>query len=309
MIRIHEGSSLYYSLLWTDPAARERFVSRLNLIQALNGTLDDVQEPQVAERKIHWWHEELQRMFDGQARHPATQACQINLTRTPALTAESESAVNDHAPMLSACLDILSSVSTSRFTPPKDDTEADARLTRNHVAQLALLSHALSEHDDDLHQDSHSDIAALALAKHGQLSKLPYLLHRGHPVFSDEMYQRHKTKPADLAQHVRVAQPADAADQTGSGQLKGIPVVQASAGKEHLIASVLSDAHATLRNAIDDEKTTRRYRRPPLLPIWRLLVLREKQAALWLKTKPDMLRQRTTLTPLKKFFIAWRNRR
>ena len=60
MLTLEAGSSLYYSLLWTDDAVKERFVQRLNLIQSLNSTLDDVQDPEVAQKKIHWWHEELE---------------------------------------------------------------------------------------------------------------------------------------------------------------------------------------------------------------------------------------------------------
>ncbi len=42
MLTIRDGSTLYYSLLWTAPAARQRFVERLELVQALSSTLEEV---------------------------------------------------------------------------------------------------------------------------------------------------------------------------------------------------------------------------------------------------------------------------
>ena len=66
-IELREGSSLYYSLLWTDDAVRERLLARLSLVHTLLTTLEEVQEPEVAERKVHWWHEELERLGRGLA--------------------------------------------------------------------------------------------------------------------------------------------------------------------------------------------------------------------------------------------------
>ncbi len=301
MITVHEGSSLYYSLLWTAPEARARFIARLELLQALNSTLDEVQEATVAETKIHWWHEELQRMIDGEARHPATKACQPSFQ--PSLAA----GIND--PVLAACLSILSSVSTSRFTPAATDTEAATHMTQNYAAQLALLCHALSEQADDLNVESHSSITALALSKYEQLTRLPYLLHRGHPVFSDETYKRHSVRPTDLATHVRVEQATPDDDSPTTGSLGKIPIKVDSPGRRELLAAAINDAASALRQACDDEQTIQRYRQSPLQPVWRLLVLREKQVAMWQKQQPDILRERSSLTPLVKLFTAWRNKR
>jgi len=116
------GSSLYYSLLWTDESARARYVNRLHLIQALNSTLDDVQDPQVAQKKIHWWHEEIERMISTEARHPATKACQSDIPH------DKEAALELHTLVSSACLAILSSVSNVRYTPPATDDERNEQL-------------------------------------------------------------------------------------------------------------------------------------------------------------------------------------
>jgi len=311
VIKIHEGSSLYYSLLWTETDARERFVARLGLVHALSTTLDDVQEPQVAQRKIHWWHEELQRMINGEARHPATKACQHSLgTQARIQTDTAGVAIPDTSnEVLTVCLSILSSVSTSRFTPPPTDQEADTQLIQKQTAQIALLAYALSDDNGDLAINSHSAMAALAVAKYEQLTRLPYLLHRGHPVFSDETYKRHGIRPTDLASQVRVAQDTPASNAPKPGTLAGIPVTVDTPGQQALLTSAIDTTALALQDAINDQQTVKRYRHSPLLPLWRLLVLREKQVTTWQKQQPDLMRERTSLTPLSKFFTAWRHRR
>lgn len=262
---------------------------RLGLIRALSTTLEDVQEPHVAEQKIHWWHEEIQRLLTGVARHPDFQPCQSELASVAAAQAP--------------CLAILSAASTQRFTPPATKAEADLLITQSFTARQALLAHALSESADDLDIDTHSDDAALALGKHEQLSRLPSLIHRGLPVFSDETYKEFNIQASDLAEHIRVA------SSSSSTSLKQIPIVVEKPGRQALLKAAISATHDQLRNALSNDDVVNRYKQKPYLPIWRLLVLREKQLALWQRTPPDLLRERTTLTPLAKLYTAWRNKR
>ena len=297
---IREGSSLYYSLLWTETSAKRRFGERLALLKAMATTLDDVQEPQVAEKKIHWWHEELQRLTDGVARHPATR--------------QNQKALAGLASAQSACLEIVSVASTQRFTPPATTADRDEALTRSFLARLALLSHALSDDENDLDPASHSASAALAFAQHDQLARLPMLIHRGLPVFSDELYKAFNVRPVDLAEHIRVAPGAENADASLTSQaptpaLKSIPIVTEKSGRQQLIAHAIKRNHTVFVQAMNDPHTSQRYRKPPLLPLWRLLVLRKSQLDLWTGQPPDLLRERTALTPLAKFWYAWRNKR
>ncbi|MFK8081779.1 MAG: hypothetical protein AB8B97_15950 [Granulosicoccus sp.] len=299
---IPEGSSLYYSMLWTDPTAKVRVNQRLELIKALVTTLDDVQEPQVAEKKIHWWHEELQRLHSGDARHPATQLNQSSLKGLD--------------PALAACLEILSAVATQRFTPVDKNDASETNLILGFRTRLALLTHALSNNINDLNASTHPEAAALALAQHEQLSRLPGLIHRGHPVFSDEMYQQFHTQPHDLAEHIRKADPAQShatqsapTPTTAHKRLNDIPIVTEKPGRRELLMHAIERTQMSLQAAIEDQTVRQRYRCPPLLPVWRLLVLRKHQLDLWEKRKPDLLRERLTLTPLNKLFRAWQNRR
>jgi len=268
-----EGSSLHYSLLWTAPDARERFLNRLELIKAMATILDEVQEPTVAEKKIHWWHEELQRLHDGTARHPATQL--------------NQQALANLAPAQAACLEVVSVASTQRFTPPQTIELAQAALARSFKAKLALLTHALSDEVADLDSAAHPASAALAFALHDQLIRLPTLIHRGLPVFSDELYKRIRK----------------------SGSLNNIPIVMEKPGRKELLGHAMSSCRSAFEAAIADADCKQHYRSKPALPIWRLLMLRKYQLELWHKQRPDLLRERTTLTPLVKFFRAWQHRR
>ncbi len=299
---IRDGSSLYYSLLWTDPLAKERFAQRLTLLKALSTTLDDVQEPQVAEKKIHWWHEELQRLTEGSARHPATQQNQEHLRGSELAQ--------------SACLDIVSVAGTQRFTPATTTAESDTHLIRSYQARLALLAHALSNDENDLACDTHTDTAALGFGQYEQLARLPNLIHRGLPVFSDELYQQFDIRPIDLAELIRIdasaggnEQPEAESQPSVATSLKNIPISVEKPGRQQLLSHVIASNRASLGKAVADQKTLHRYRTPPLLPIWRLLVLRKHQLELWNKQQPNLLRERTTLTPLTKLFRAWQNRR
>lgn len=292
MIELRPGSSLYYSLLWIEPDQRQRLINRLSLITALTRTLDDVQEPTVAEQKIHWWHEELDRMHSGAARHPAVQACQREL-------ANNKSGQN-------ACLQILSAVSTLRFTPAATETEAKTLITNDYQPRLALLSHALTQRGSELVIDSHPEITALTFGLHEQLSRLPKLIHRGLPVFSNEVYKKFNTSPHELAKHVRVAADANHPDP---GSLSSIPINVESPGRSALINFAIDQARSTADEAVSSNSVGQRYRKADLLPVWRLLILRQQQLKLWQKRKPDLLRQRITLTPIAKFYRAWLHRR
>lgn len=298
-ILIREGSSLYYSLLWTNPESRQRFCNSLNLINTLSTTLDDIQEPQIAEKKIHWWHEELQRLRDGAARHPATQAYQSELLGIDAAQ--------------TACLSIISAASTQRFTPAESETVSHRLLLQSYQPKLALLAHALSQDTHDLQAGLHPDSIAMAFARYEQLSRLPALLHRSQAVFSAELYKRFNVQPTDLAKHIPTNSLSDTPDEDPAEpslhSLKRIPIVTDNPGRHQLLSHVIEQTLETFTHAINSREVESRYRRDKLLPLWRMLILRQRQMIVWQKKQPDLLRERMTLTPLHKLFYAWRHRK
>ena len=291
-IRPRDGSSLHYALLWTAPDARARFLDALALIRTLARTLDDVHDPGVAERKIHWWHEELARLADGAPRHPRAVACR--------------DALGGHEGASAALLDVLSVTATTRYTPAPDEDERRARLTRDHGARLALLAHALGGSPDDLADPAirHPGLA-FGLGLHEALARLPALLHRGFAVFPEAAYARHGLSPTDLARHVRQGSGEPAPDGATVG---GIPVVAETPDRRAIVAADVASAREALETALADPDYHACYSRPALGPVARLAALRARQLRLWEARAPDLLRETLTPTPIVKFLVAWRHR-
>jgi len=271
-----EGSSLYYSLLWTDASTRQRFLERLTMLDELSGTLDVVKDADVAQKKIHWWHEEIERLIKGEARHPSLQRV------APSLAGRRQA--------LKPLIDILSSVASDRFTPAHTDKEASSRLSTEYQGRLRLLAHSLNEDDTTLGLPSNSlGPLALAFGAHDQLFRLPYRLKQGQALFSDEFYARHDLAPEQLL----------------DGTLPE-PDSDLDSARQALIHEAVIRAELAFRNAIDDEQCMRFLADSAVAPLSRLARLRGKQLDLWLKRKPDLLRERMTLTPVRKWYLAWR---
>lgn len=66
------GSSRYYSLLFESPETRTALIA----LYAFHGELGELgsaqADPSVTHTRLAWWHEELERAFDGSPRHPVT---------------------------------------------------------------------------------------------------------------------------------------------------------------------------------------------------------------------------------------------
>ncbi|MFK7889839.1 MAG: squalene/phytoene synthase family protein [Granulosicoccus sp.] len=292
MIEIREGSSLYYSMLWLDADSKVRLVNRLSLIDALATTLDDAHEPTVAQQKIHWWHEELDRMQAGKARHPATQLCQDCL-------AGNEAAKD-------VCISLLSSVATERLTPLETEEDSNALILQNFQARMALTSHALSREACDLAGESHPSISAMAFGLHERLARLPRLIHRGFPVFSNELYEQFNIGPTELSRHIRVSSAAK--DGPPATTLSNIPIAVENPNRNALLTYATNRAAEALNNAVSSDLVIERYRQQPFMPVWRLLILRQHLLKLWRRRQPDLLRERLTLTPLAKLYRVWKHR-
>jgi 15-cis-phytoene synthase len=68
------GSTLYYSLLFSPPEQRQAIATIHTFYQEISTVIETCSDPQVAATKLQWWHTEIIRTFEGQARHPITQA-------------------------------------------------------------------------------------------------------------------------------------------------------------------------------------------------------------------------------------------
>ena len=68
------GSSFYYAFLFLPPPRRAAITAFYAFCREVDDVVDEVQDPSVAAQKLHWWQQEVNRSFAGQAQHPVLQA-------------------------------------------------------------------------------------------------------------------------------------------------------------------------------------------------------------------------------------------
>jgi phytoene synthase len=68
------GSSFYYSFLFLPPERRRAITALYAFCREVDDVVDEVADPGVARAKLHWWREEVERMFRGAPQHPVGQA-------------------------------------------------------------------------------------------------------------------------------------------------------------------------------------------------------------------------------------------
>jgi phytoene synthase len=70
------GSSFYYSFLFLDPPRRAAITAFYAFCREVDDVVDDALDPSVAAAKLDWWQREVRAAFDGNPSHPVMQALQ-----------------------------------------------------------------------------------------------------------------------------------------------------------------------------------------------------------------------------------------
>jgi len=300
-----DGSALYYALLYAEQHSATRVLETLQFIKTLSSTLNDVTEHSVAEKKIHWWHEELTRLSQQQPRHPACVAVNTYLHSKKSLEAG---------------LAILTATATERYASFTTEHELNETILADYGARLLLLETAMATVSDTKAQTnehpivepinfhaksellanntvvsamSKIDSVALGLGQFDRLHSLAIRLRCGYPVFSDERYKEHGLSPEDL-----LNPPTQPSADITENQNK----------VRTLIASAVDDALDSAEIAADrlaEQSVTT----PAKLTVQILCQIRHAQLKLWKKRTPNLLKESVTLTPLRKFIIAYRCKR
>ncbi|MEE9332715.1 MAG: squalene/phytoene synthase family protein [Granulosicoccaceae bacterium] len=267
------GSSLYYAALYADDDTRDRCLRTLNLISIIANSLLDVQDPAVAQQKIHWWHEELDRLNNKSATHPSLIACQ---------------SIHDNHALKKHCMAVLSAAANERMSPASTEADLSAELASDYYARGALLLDGLNGEPStpEIMEQLLPDLST-AFSYSGRLRQLRRLLHRGIAVFSDECYQQFDLQPTTLIQYVASTNP------------RNEKIDQLIANRVDHAAVAYAKAETTL--TIDMVKN-----QPKLLPLLTLTRMRQQQINLWQKQRPDLLREAVTPTPVRKFWLTWR---
>ncbi|MBZ8139768.1 squalene synthase HpnD [Rubrivivax gelatinosus] len=68
------GSSFYYAFLFLPPPERAAITAFYAFCREVDDVVDEMQDPSVAARKLQWWREEVQSAYAGRPTHPVTQA-------------------------------------------------------------------------------------------------------------------------------------------------------------------------------------------------------------------------------------------
>jgi len=68
------GSSFYYAFLFLPPPRRAAITAFYAFCREVDDVVDEVSDPGVAASKLAWWRREVAASFDGQASHPVMQA-------------------------------------------------------------------------------------------------------------------------------------------------------------------------------------------------------------------------------------------
>ncbi len=267
------GSSLYYSALYADEETRDRCLRTLNLISIIANSLLDVQDPAVAQQKIHWWHEELDRLDTNGATHPSLIACQ---------------SIHDNQSLKKHCMAVLSAAANERMSPASTEADLSAELASDYYARGALLLDGLiGEPSTPETMEKLLPAFAHAFPHSDRLRQMRRLLHRGIAVFSDECYQQFDLEPSILIQYV-------ASDEPRSEKID-----QLIANRVDLAAAAYEKAEKVLTfDMVKDQ--------PKLLPLLTLARMRQQQINLWQKLRPDLLKESVTPTPVRKFWLTWR---
>jgi 15-cis-phytoene synthase len=68
------GSSFYYAFLFLPPPRRAAITAFYAFCREVDDVVDEVTEPSVAAAKLEWWRDEVKQAFAGQPSHPVLQA-------------------------------------------------------------------------------------------------------------------------------------------------------------------------------------------------------------------------------------------
>lgn len=284
------GSTLYYALLHCSDSEVARAHTSLELMRVVSEVLADVSEPSVAEQKVHWWHEELDRLGKLQARHPACKQFQQARLASTDQTQETSRPAANLKKEAAALLQILSSNSNERFANANDESAFAERINDDYRARINLLCSAVQfpAPPPETLIESFTDPLIQGFGLSHRLRRFRELHSAGSMVWPESLYQQHDLQPET------VYEPANK-DALAALQAQ----VVASAG------NALSEGLDGLWRHLQVGTSQRQ----AALVIVTAASLRLAQIRQWQKKPPDLLREYRGLTPFAKSLVMWKTKR
>lgn len=74
------GSSFYYSFMFLPEAQNRAITAIYAFCREVDDIVDECHDVQIAEQKLSWWMDELNRVYSGNASHPVGQELQLAVT-------------------------------------------------------------------------------------------------------------------------------------------------------------------------------------------------------------------------------------
>jgi phytoene synthase len=165
-----EGSTLYYSLLKTPIEQREAIIFIYAFYNAIYHILFNCTDITIAQTKLKWWKEQVEKMYQQQSDHPITQALQpfIMLYKLPK----------------NYFLEIIAGFETYLNTPIfPSQQEVYHHICHTAGARELLINHVLGNFNEETIRPTYQVTAGLELTQ--QIATLNYITAHGHCFFDE----------------------------------------------------------------------------------------------------------------------------
>ncbi len=174
---IAAGSDWSYALARTAPDKKNAIFALYNYAQTLNHTAERYHEPSMAEIKLHWWQEEIERLFQQHAQHPLAQTLQTAAQQWP---------LNKVA-LLAIIEAALLSLKTQRF-----ETQSELAQHYQHTGGIihSLMATVLNDGIIDQHTEKYAHTLGIALETIRHIIDTPFHLARQHLYFPAESLEQ-----------------------------------------------------------------------------------------------------------------------
>lgn len=98
---IPDGSNLYYATLFEEEKNKAIIIGLHAFLYELTDIIQECSDPGIARVKLHWWQEEIERLFQQQPRHPITKYLKEYITLDQNLKPSFNSIINNFDNFLS----------------------------------------------------------------------------------------------------------------------------------------------------------------------------------------------------------------
>ena len=92
---IPDGSNLYYATLFEEEKNKAIIIGLHAFLYELTDIIKECSDPGIARVKLHWWQEEIERLFQQQPRHPITKFLKECITLDQSLRISFNTIINN----------------------------------------------------------------------------------------------------------------------------------------------------------------------------------------------------------------------